>query len=76
VPPQGHRGVPGLDGSRHHLGQERLICHVRPGIDDHDPRLITAKFLFQPPRRVETGIAAASHQDGSHVVLYSLALIS
>ena len=76
VPAQGYGGVPGLDRTGQHLRQERLVRHVRPGIDHDDPRLAPAEFLFQFPGRVEAGVATADHQDRPHIVLCSFALTS
>ena len=76
VPAQGYGGVPGLDRAGQHLRQERLVRHVRPGIDHDDPRLAPAELLFQFPGRVEAGVATADHQDRPHIVLCPLALAS
>jgi hypothetical protein len=75
VPTLGYGGVPGLDRTGQHFRQERLVGHVRPGIDHDDPRLAPAELLFQFPGRVKAGVATADHQDRPHVVISSLALI-
>ena len=67
VPAQRHRGVPRFDRAGQHLGKKRLIRHVRPRIDYHDPRLVPPELLFQLPGGVKAGVAAANHQNRTHV---------
>ena len=64
---QRDRGVPGLDRPGHHLGQERLVRHVRARVDDGDLRLVRAQRLLQVPRGVEARVATADDHDPLHL---------
>ncbi len=58
--------VAGLDGSGDHLGQERLVRHVRQRVDHGDLGLAGSEVRLELPCRVETGVAAADDQDFGH----------
>ena len=68
--PQRDRGMPGLHRTRSHFRQERLIGHIRAGVDDRDLRLAHTQDLLQPPGRVKARVATTNHHNSGHVVLH------
>ena len=76
-PAQRDREVAGLDGAGGRLGQERLVGHVRLGVDDGDPcdpagpgraEVAAATGATRQPglqrtRRDESRVSAADHED-------------
>ena len=49
-----------------HLGEERLVRHVRERVDDRDLGLARSQPLLELPRSVEPGIAATDDENLGH----------
>ncbi len=62
-PAQRHDDVPGVDRPGGGLGQQRLVGHVRLGVDDREFGLLGAQPLLQPEGGVEADMAASDDQD-------------
>ena len=52
-----------LDLTGRHLGEERLVRHVRQRVDDRDFGFTTPQALLELPGGVEAGVTTADDQD-------------
>jgi hypothetical protein len=73
--PQRHHDVPGGDAAGGGLRQERLVGHVRAGVDDGDGGLAVAQLLEDAAGGVEADVPATDDEDaqrlrGAHVIEY------
>lgn len=68
---QGHHDVAGLDGTGRRLGEERLVGHVRLGVDHRDGRLAGTQLLLQSQRGVHADVPTADNHDPCGLRLHS-----
>ena len=59
-------GVARLNRSGCNLGQERLVSHVRQGVDNGDLGLTGSQPLLKLPCGIKTGVAATDNENFGH----------
>ncbi len=73
--PQRDDDVPGGDAAGGGFGEEGLVGHVRPRVDDRDGRLAVAHLLENAPSCVQAYVPTAYYEDpgtlrGAHAIEY------